>query len=196
MAAERYSTEVLLMFYGPIAKQENAGLPQPLIPEAIEVDGVFILARRDNFHEWLRVWKMVVSEQNPFNNDLLAFARENKEKFTNIIRNEIEALRSVKLSFGLKAEFSIVRNDERQTMQLYVLENEPHIFGKHDENIIEREVNRLIERIEGEIEAWSEKGSGWSLFKIDLAYINVARYQPLRGGTFLKLPTKLKTKKQ
>ena len=142
MAAERYSTEVLRIFYGPIAEQENAGLPQPLIPEAIEVDDVFILARRDDFREWLRVWKMVFSEQNLFNNDLLAFARENKEKFTNIIRNEIKSLRSMKGSFGLKAEFSIVReSDERQTMQHYFQENEPHIFGKHSENIIEREIN-------------------------------------------------------
>ena len=40
MAAERYSSEVLQMFYGPIAEQENAGLPQPLaesiISEAIK----------------------------------------------------------------------------------------------------------------------------------------------------------------
>ena len=39
MSAERYSSEVLQMFYGPIAEQENAGLPQPLeesiISEAI-----------------------------------------------------------------------------------------------------------------------------------------------------------------
>ena len=100
MAAQRYSTEVLRMFYGPIAEQENAGLPQPLIPEAIEVDDVFILARGDDFREWLRVWKMVISEQNLFNNDHLAFARENKEKFTNIIRNEIKSLRSMKVSLG------------------------------------------------------------------------------------------------
>ena len=30
---------------------------------------------------------------------------------------------------------------------------------------------------------WSEEGSGWEAGDIDLAYINVPRYQPLRGGT-------------
>ena len=78
MSAQDYTSEVLRKFYGPIAEQENVGLPQPLIPEAIEVYDVFMLSRRDNFREWLRVWKMVVSEENPYNNDLLAFARENK----------------------------------------------------------------------------------------------------------------------
>ena len=133
MAAERYSTEVLRMFSGRIAEQENAeqenaDLPQPLIPEAIELDDVFILARRDNFRKWLRVWKLVVLEENPFNNELLAFARENQEKFTNIIRNEIEDLRSVKAIFDLKAEFSIVRSDERKKKRHYLQKNEPHIF--------------------------------------------------------------------
>ena len=114
MSAERYSSEVLQMFYGPIAEQENSGLLQPLEPDVVEIDDIFILARRNNFQEWLRVWKMVVSRRN--NNDLLAFARENKEKFTNVVENEIKELNNVKVSFGLKAEFSIIRNNKRQTM--------------------------------------------------------------------------------
>ena len=64
MAAERYSSEVLRMFYGPIAEQENANLPQQLEPEVVEIDDVFVLARRNNFRESLRVWKMVVSAEN------------------------------------------------------------------------------------------------------------------------------------
>ena len=49
--------------------------------------------------------------------------------------------------------------------------------------------------MKGEIEAWSARGSGWVLERIMVAYVNVARYQPLRGGTYLELPQKLKTKK-
>ena len=95
MAAERYSTEVLQVFYGPIAEQENIGLPQPLEPDVVEIDDIFILARRNNFREWLRVWKMVVSAENVNNNDRLAFARENKENFTNVVENEIKELNSL-----------------------------------------------------------------------------------------------------
>ena len=35
MAAARYSTKVLQMFYGPIAELENAHLPQPLKPRYV-----------------------------------------------------------------------------------------------------------------------------------------------------------------
>ena len=195
MAAARYSSEVLQMFYGPIAEQENAGLPQPLEPNVVKIDDVFILARRNNFQEWLRVWKMVVSRRNVNKNDLLAFARENKEKFNNVVENEIKELNIVKVSFGMKAEFSIIRNDQRQTMEHYFQENQPHVFNRNDQAQIKIEFDSFVETMKGEIEAWSARGSGWVLERIMVAYVKVARYQPLRGGTYLDLPLKLKNKK-
>ena len=57
MAATRYSSEVLQMFYGPITREQNRNLPQPLEPDVVEIDDIFILARRNNSQEWLRVWK-------------------------------------------------------------------------------------------------------------------------------------------
>ena len=52
------------MFYGPITEQENRNLPQPKEPDVVEIDDIFILARQNNFKEWLHVWKMVVSKEN------------------------------------------------------------------------------------------------------------------------------------
>ena len=195
MAAERYSSKLLQMFYGPIAEQENAGLSQPLEPDVVEIDDIFILAHRKNFQEWLRVWKMVVSRRNVNNNDLLAFARENKEKFTNVVENEIKELNSVKVNFGMKAEFSIIRNDERQTMQHYFQENQPHVFNRNDQAQIKIKFDSFVETMKGEIEAWSARGSGWVLERIMVAYVNVGRYQPLRGGTYIPLPANLAKKK-
>ena len=49
--------------------------------------------------------------------------------------------------------------------------------------------------VKGETDNWSEAGSGWEAGDIDLAYINVARYRPVRGGTYLPLPASLAKKK-
>ena len=38
-------------------------------------------------------------------------------------------------------------------------------------------------------------GSGWKIEGITIAYVNVARYEPLQGGTYLPLPAKLANKK-
>ena len=80
-------------------------------------------------------------------------------------------------------------------MEHYFKENEPHVFNKNDEELIKQEFDEFIEITKGEIENWSEKGSGWEVEKITVAYVNVARYQPLRGGTYLPLPAKLAKKK-
>ena len=78
---------------------------------------------RNNFQEWLRVWKMDVSEGNANNRDLLAFAREKKAKFTDLVENEIKELKSVKVSFGLKAMFTIERNGEMVKWNIFEKKN-------------------------------------------------------------------------
>jgi len=95
MAAARYSSDVLQMFYGPIPREENINLPEPLEPDiTILYDGFQI--SQNNFQEWLRVWRMDVSERNPNNKDLLMFARENKEKITDLVEQEIQKLKCLK----------------------------------------------------------------------------------------------------
>ena len=111
MAAARYSSDVLQMFYDPIPEEENRNLPQPLKPSYVVLYDRFILSQT-NFQEWLRTWRMAVSEKNPNNKDLLVFARETKEKFTDLVENEIQKLKGVKVSFGLQVKFSIERDGE------------------------------------------------------------------------------------
>ena len=190
MAAARYSSDVLQMFYGSTPKEKNLNLPQTLKPNYVVLYDGFLISQ-NNFQDWLRVWRMDVSEENPNNKDLFVFARETKEKFTDLFENEIRKLKSVKVSFGLQVEFSIERDGGTQYMEHYFRENELHVFNRNDEDQIKTEFDRFVERIKGEIESWSERGSGWVLERIMVAYVNVARYQPLRGGTYLPLPVNL-----
>ena len=95
----------------------------------------------------------------------------------------------------MKVKFSIERNGETEYMEHYFRENEPHVFNRHDEGLIKGKFDRFVERTKGEIEAWSVKGSGWVIDRIMVAYVNVARYQPLRGGTYFPLPANLANKK-
>ena len=62
------------------------------------------------------------------------------------------------------------------------------MFSRDKEEMIEQEFDGFIEGTVGEIESWSEKGSRWVLESINISYVNVARYVPLRGGTYLPLP--------
>ena len=80
-------------------------------------------------------------------------------------------------------------------MKHYFENEKPHIFNRYDKEEIKEIFDEFIEIIKGEIENWSEMGSGWEFEKITIAYVNVAHYQPLRGGTYLPLPANLAKKK-
>ena len=71
MAAANFSRNVLEMFYGPI--EENQRLKAPISPN---IRGGFEIVR-NNFNEWLRVWKMRATKNNK---DLFKFFQKN-EKF-------------------------------------------------------------------------------------------------------------------
>ena len=100
------------------------------------------------------------------------------------------------MGFGLEVKFTIERDGETQTMKNYFKSNRPLIFNRYDgDEEIREKFDEFIEEIEGEIESWSERGSGWVVEKIMTAYVNVARNESLRGGTYLPLPANLAKKK-
>ncbi|KAL9951857.1 hypothetical protein ACROYT_G044596 [Oculina patagonica] len=156
----------------------------------------FLLVQSD-FNEWLRVWKMTIPDGEQASKDLFVFQKKTKSKFVDLVKNEIRDLKSAKVSFEIKIMFT-KENFETgvtQEMEHYFKEKQPHVFNEHNKNQIKQEVERFIERSKGQIEAWSERGSGWVFERITVAYVNVARYQPLRGGTYLPLPANLAKKK-
>ena len=57
MAAANFSEDVLEMFYGPI--EENQRLRAPIRPSI----GRFEIVR-NNFNQWLRIWKMRATKNN------------------------------------------------------------------------------------------------------------------------------------
>ena len=148
-----------------------------------------------NFQQWLHVWIMDISVTNPYNKDIIMFRDENKEKYIDLIQNEIRNLGNIKVSFGLKVNFQTERNGELQEMSHYFKEDQPHVFTATNIEQIEEKYEEFMDRIRGEIENWSAQGSGWDIESIELAYINVAKYVPLRGGSYLPLPAKLANKK-
>ena len=84
---------------------------------------------------------------------------------------------------------------KKEEMNHYFNRMQPVILNEHNIDILKPLLYQFIDEVKGEIEAWSERGSGWIMDKILEAFINVAQYQPLRGGSYMALPTKLKNKR-
>ena len=186
MAAANFSRDVLKMFYGPIPNEENQRLRAPIRPRRFDFE-----IDRNNFNQWLRVWKMSVPGGN---RDLLKFFQKTKTRFIDVCKNEVETLKSVKIQFGLLATFSMNRDEEVQRMEHYFNRMQPIILNENNIDTLNHLLNQFIDEVKGEIEAWSQRGSGWVIDEILEAFINVAQHCPLRGGSCIGLPKKLKNK--
>ena len=186
MAAANFSRDVLEMFYGPI--EENQRLIAPISPT---IRGEFEIVR-NNFNEWLRVWKMRATKNNK---DLFKFFQKTKNSFINVCTNEVETLKSVKIQFSLLVKFYMIRDEKVEEMNHYFNRMQPVTLNEHNIDILNPLLNQFIDEVKGQIEAWSERDSGWIMNKILKAFIDVAQYRPLRGGSYMVLPTKLKNKR-
>jgi len=186
MASANFSRDVLEMFYGQ--NEENQRLRRSLRPNR---KTNFVLNRSD-FNHWLRVWKMEVRRGNK---DLFRFFQNNKDEFIDICQQEVDDLKSAKIQFALNVRFHIDRKGGIEHMDLYFNRMQPIILNEDNINGLNNFLNQFVDEVKGEIEAWSERGSGWVVDEILEAFINVARYQPLRGGSYMPLPEKLKNKK-
>ena len=183
MAAANFSEHVLENFYGEI--------PQHQRPRPPAGPPIFELVRND-FNNRLRVWKMRVPKGTK---DIFRFFQTTKTQFVNVWRNEVRELGSVKVQCGLLVRFYAERNGQLEYMLHYFKEKDPRLLNEYNAALLNHMMNDFIDLVRGMIEGWSEKGSGWVVDEILEAFINVARYEPLRGGTYMTLPDLLKTKK-
>ena len=60
---------------------------------------------------------------------------------------------------------------------------------------IEEALNRAFPTIQETLEKWTQRGSGWVVDQVETLWLNIAKYQPLRGGCFLPLSPGLLAKK-
>ena len=61
---------------------------------------------------------------------------------------------------------------------------------------IEPELNMSRQEILNVIDKWVSEGSGWVIDRTDSHYINVTRYKPLNGSSYIELPTELRNPKK
>ena len=151
MAAANFSRDVLEMFYGPIDK--NQRLRPPISPR---IRGEFEIVR-NNFNDWLRVWKMRATKNNK---DLFKFFQSTKNSFMNVCTNEVETLKNVKIQLSLLVRFHMTRNEKVEQMAHYFNRMKPVILNENNIDILNPLLNQFIDEVKGEIEAWSERGSG------------------------------------
>ena len=100
----------------------------------------------------------------------------------------MEQLGSVKVENAVKVKFEKVGHDENGNERVIKMEHffkdEIRVFQNASEEEIKDQFRFFVPQVNGEIENWSEVDSGWGYVGTDLAYMNVARYDPFVAETY------------
>ena len=124
--------------------------------------------------------------------DLLTFIRDAKKQFILKVNEALEKHSALKVNTVLAAEYKLMKNDEENTDIMYFNTKTAPIYLTTDLN--EWFVVNVQHPIDVQMEEFQERESGWSLKSILNLVINICKFNPMRGSTYIDLPPFIKKK--
>ena len=96
-----------------------------------------------------------------------------------------------KVSLVMKVEMT--KGDGKRKVQQPYFASKPYtILSQHD---IENAIEEAHRNIDAQMDKWTCQGSGWVVTRVLCLYVNIAKYTPLKGSSYIELPKYLKNKK-
>ena len=123
------------------------------------------------------------------NKDPLKQLTETKKVIERHLNKELGELKGFKYIETLKITFEKQLGNETTIKTAY--------FNSKTKTLInENEINEVLQTSRQElikaIGQWISEGSGWTIQSVDGHYINLTKYIPLKGSSYIELPTELK----
>ena len=106
-----------------------------------------------------------------------------------LLESELEVMKGLKFAETLKVTFEKGIDDDKTVIKTaYFNCKVKTIINKAD---IRESIQSSQAEIIHRIDEWLSEGSGWVIESIDGHYINIVKYRPLRGNSYIKLPLEL-----
>ena len=124
------------------------------------------------------------------NKDPLEQLKNTRKAIENHIKNIIESKKGLKVVETLKVTFTKMSGEELIYKSAY--------FNSKPQTIINNtEIHGSLQLSEQQIlnlvAQWISEGSGWTVESVDNHYINVVQYEPMKGSSYIELPTELRS---
>ena len=144
---------------------------------------------------FLRCWQMDVPQGYPLGADPLTFLEGLRPQIRQKLTEEILAIKGVKFQLALRVQLRKDRSDGGE-------EYTDPIIRHKQETILQAagtaEINEVLDKafphILETLEKWTQRGSGWVVEHVSTLWLDIARYKPLRGGSYIPLPAAVKNK--
>ena len=139
---------------------------------------------------------MDVPQGYPLGADPLTFLEGVRPQIRQKLTEEILAIKGVKFQLALRVQLRKDRSDGGE-------EYTDPIIRHKQETILQAagtaEINEVLDKafphILETLEKWTQRGSGWVVDHVSTLWLDIARYKPLRGGSYIPLPAAVKNKK-
>lgn len=125
--------------------------------------------------------------------DILSFLNDAQKLFNDKAQACLEEYNALKVNSDFIAEFTMQKNGEETTDIKYFTSESATVFLSTDLGEWFRE--NIKESILTQIEEFQEKDSGWTLKSIISLCINMKKYSPIKGSSYIPLPPFVQKKK-
>ena len=167
-------------------------IPKPRASKVKPIPAPRLIFKRSRLtiRGYLRDWEMNVPEGHI---DLIKFGNTVRPKIKQKLIEELKDLTNIKVQLSLKLELQKDLADGTIEFANPVLRSQQ--IPLLNESDIDETLDTVFPKLQESLEKWTNKGSGWVVNRIETLWLNIARYQPFRGGSYLILPEYLKNKK-
>ena len=102
------------------------------------------------------------------------------------VLNEMKGLKfneTLKITFEKQKGDELIEEEAYFNVKLQTVTNDAYI-----DNLLQITQQQIVNKIQ----QWISKGSGWTIQSVDGHFINVIKYKPLRGSSYIPLPKELR----
>ena len=119
--------------------------------------------------------------------DILSFLSEASTIFKEQIKRSLHDHNALKVNTELATEYIITKGDGEEVESIKYFNTKSHAIFKTTE-LDKWFKENVTDRITRDMEEFNEQGSGWTLKSILHLMVNINKFNPMRGSSFIKTP--------
>ncbi|XP_057306823.1 uncharacterized protein LOC130645009 isoform X1 [Hydractinia symbiolongicarpus] len=124
------------------------------------------------------------------NDDPMKQLEYTRNDISKVAKNELFKLKGYKYKKTLKVTFKKQMDSENMVYKSAYFQSRPQTVT--NENDIQSVISLSSQEIINIINQWISEGSGWVVDSVNSNYINLTYYNPLKGSSYIELPTELR----
>ena len=177
----------------PIPEETQKRLPRPLQPVSRAPTTRELNFRRTQhaMRGFLVGYEMNIPNGHPLEGDPTGLLNYVKTKIRRKVEEELRSKKGIKYQLKLKITMrkDNLTDGTAQHETTYFTHKQIPVLSLEDIDLDE-----AFAMVTEKIEFWVANGSNWIIERIETLYLNIATYQPLKGGSYIQTPKKLANK--